>query len=38
MEKKFVVAVLDSKYKVFIVHIAALSINLNDQVYSLKNT
>ena len=35
-KKEFVAAVLDLKYKAFIVHIAAFSIDLSDEVYPSK--
>ena len=35
-KKKFAIVVLNPKYKTFIVHIAALSVNLNDKMDFLK--
>ncbi len=35
-KKKFVVVTLDPEYKAFVVYIAALRVNLGDEVYSLR--
>ena len=36
-KNKFAAVDLDLKYEVFVIHIAILSVNSNDKVYSSKN-